>query len=256
MTYQNVFKRYELKYMITKDQKRSLYKAMNEYMEPDQFGKSTIRNIYYDTPDKLLIRKSLEKPKYKEKLRVRSYGLAKPDSKVFVEIKKKYDGIVYKRRMELEEKIATNYLVKHIPLEEKTQISREIDYLMSTYGRVEPSIFLSYNREAYASKEDPNFRMTFDENIVTRDYDLDLTSGIYGENDLLEGQVILEVKTAMGIPKWLLDFFSKNKIYKTSFSKYGNAYEKFILPQIFKNNSLDRKDPRDIIYIGGLKDAV
>ncbi len=248
MSQNNVFKRYELKYLLTKEEKKALSKIMSHYLRPDEFGKSTIRNIYYDTADKLLIRRSLDKPIYKEKLRVRSYGRARPDSQVFIEIKKKYKGIVYKRRMSLEEKIARNYLVKNIPLENETQISREIDYLIKVYGRVQPSIFLSYEREAYFSITDPNFRMTFDQNIITRDYDLSLDSEIYGESDLLEGGVILEVKTAMGIPKWLVDFFSKNKIYKASFSKYGNAYKKHMLDGIFRKNNLQENENN-----GGMK---
>lgn len=229
MSYQNIFKRYELKYLITKDEERALFEIMNGYMTPDKFGKSTISNIYFDTPDKLLIRRSSEKPCYKEKLRVRSYGVAKENSTVFVELKKKYDGIVYKRRMDMTEKAATDYLTHHIPLAEPTQISKEIDYFLDFYGDIKPSVFLSYEREAFFSKTDGNFRMTFDENILMRDYDIALTAGIYGESILPRGMVLLEVKTALRLPKWLLDFLSENKIYKTSFSKYGSAYKKALL---------------------------
>lgn len=227
----NVFKRKEIKYLITKEQKEALYRVMEEHMEPDAFGNSTIRNIYYDTPDKLLIRRSISKPEYKEKLRVRSYQQADEDSKVFIEIKKKYKGIVYKRRMALEEKITKEYLAGKHSLAEPSQISKEIDYFMEYYGDVEPAIFLAYDREAFFSKEDPNFRMTFDENVIIRDHDISLSSPVYGESDMLKGKVILEVKTVLGIPTWLLDFFSENEIYKTSFSKYGNAYKKYMLPK-------------------------
>jgi SPX domain protein involved in polyphosphate accumulation len=230
----SVFKRYEVKYLITKKQKQALEIVMQDHMEPDAFGKSTIRNIYYDTPSKLLIRRSLDKPTYKEKLRVRSYAQAKEDSKVFIEIKKKYQGVVYKRRMDLEEEVTRNYLEGNLSLLNKSQIAKEIEYLMSHYGDVEPAVFISYDREAYFSKADPNFRMTFDENIVTRDYDLSLTSPVYGESDMLNGEVVLEVKTVFGMPKWLLDFFSENNIYKSSFSKYGNAYMKYLLPKYMK----------------------
>ncbi len=225
MSYQGIFKRHELKYLLTQEQKHKLYDVMDQHMDPDEYWKSDIRNIYYDTPNKLLIRDSLNKPNdYKEKLRVRSYGLAQPDSLVFVEIKKKYKGIVYKRRIALEEQVASNYLNKDIPVAEPTQITREIDYLKFFYDQLEPSIFLAYEREAYSSKTDPNFRMTFDEKLITRKYDLTLTADVYGEPDMLKGGVILEVKTAFGIPKWLVDFFSEHQIYKASFSKYGKAY--------------------------------
>lgn len=235
-----VFKRWEIKYLLTKEQKESLHIAMKDHMEEDAFGASTIRNIYYDTPDKLLIRRSLDKPKYKEKLRVRAYEQAKGDSKVFIEIKKKYKKIVYKRRMSLEEKTVKAYLAGDHRISEESQISKEIDYFTKYYGNLEPAIFLSYDREAFFSKTDPNFRMTFDENIVTRDYDISLTSPVYGEPDMLDGEVILEVKTALGIPKWLLDFFSENNIYKISFSKYGNAYKMALSKKLEKEEKINK----------------
>lgn len=231
MNIQNVFKRYEIKYLITKKQDQLLKLAMEEHMTLDQYGKKTIRNIYFDMPNKLLIRRSIEKPLYKEKLRVRSYDLASAESQVFIELKKKYDKVVYKRRMSMSEAMSRQYLKEGQPLENSSQISREIDYFMTFYKGIEPSIFLSYEREAFYGIEDQDFRMTFDEEILFRDYDLSLQSGIYGERILDKGMVILEVKTALGIPMWLNDFFSENKIYKTSFSKYGNAYELFMLPK-------------------------
>lgn len=234
MNYQNIFKRYELKYLITKEEKKALFEIMKEYMEPDEYGKSTINNIYFDTPDKLLIRRSLDKPVFKEKLRIRSYGATSPESTVFIEIKRKYDDIVYKRRIGVCEKVAMDYLIEGIPLINKSQISKEIDSFMDFYREIEPSIFLSYEREAFYSKTDENFRMTFDERILTRGYDLSLTSGNYGESNIPEGMVVLEIKTVLGVPKWLLDFLSENKIYKTSFSKYGNAYMKLMLPRFLK----------------------
>lgn len=240
MGYQNVFSRYELKYLISIEEKNMLLKVMDKYMKRDDFGKSTICNIYYDTPDKLLIRRSLEKPSYKEKLRMRSYGIASPDSKVFIEIKKKYKGVVYKRRISLDEKAASSYLVEHRPLEKQNQISKEIDYLMSTYKDIGPSVFLSYEREAFYSKEDSNFRMTFDENLLMRDYDLSLNSGVYGDRILSRDMAIMEVKTVLGLPKWLLNFLDENKLYKTSYSKYGNAYLNFLLPDYLENGRISK----------------
>lgn len=224
MSYQNIFKRYEIKYFITKEQKQQLCSAMEEYMEPDRFARSTIRNIYFDTPDKLLIRRSLEKPVYKEKLRVRSYGPATSGSQVFIELKKKFDGVVYKRRVSMSEEEAMNYLCKNRLPEKTTQITKEINYFTAFYKDINPAVFLSYEREAFYSKTDADFRMTFDENILWRDYDMALTQGIYGDALLDKNLSLLEVKTALGIPLWLTRFFSENHIYRTSFSKYGSAY--------------------------------
>lgn len=239
MSYKNIFKRYELKYLMSEEHKNELIKIMKYYMEPDKFGKSTICNIYYDTPSKLLIRHSLEKPTFKEKLRVRSYGVAKKDSTVFIELKKKYKGVVYKRRISMSEQEASSYLDHGIMPEKSNQILNEINYFRYVYKELQPSVMLSYNREAFFGKDDENFRITFDENILMRDYDISLIKGIYGTEILPKGKILMEVKTAMGIPKWLLEFLSKSKIYKTSYSKYGNSYTEIMLPK----------------YLGGTKDV-
>lgn len=238
MKYQNVFQRYELKYLITKEQQKLLLAVMEEYMEPDKFGKSTICNIYFDTPSKLLIRRSNEKPVYKEKLRMRSYGVATPDTTVFVELKKKYKKVVYKRRIHMPEAAAMAYLKEGIKPTKETQITKEIDYFCEFYKGIEPALFMSYERKAFFSKSDSNFRMTFDENILCRDYDLSLTAGTYGTPILDKDMVLLEVKTALGIPLWLIDFLNQNKLYKTSFSKYGTAYKSIILPKILGGNKV------------------
>ena len=240
MSYQNVFKRYELKYLITQSQKQELITLMKEYMEPDKFGNSVISNIYYDTPDKRFIRNSIEKPTYKEKLRVRSYGTPNPDSSVYIELKKKFKGVVYKRRFQLEENLVSPYLDNRVPLQESTQISREIDYLLKLHENLQPSVFISYSREAFYSSTDKNFRVTFDQNIIFRDYDLSLTSGVYGENILSNDLVVLEVKTVYGMPQWLLNFLTEHALYKTSFSKYGYAYENYILPG-YKRSTTSRE---------------
>ena len=221
MTYQSVFKRHEIKYMLTVRQAATLKLRMREYMTGDKYRNSTICNIYLDTPDWLLIRRSIEKPVYKEKLRLRSYGIAGKNTPVFCELKKKYDSIVYKRRLCLSEREFDAELAQSLP---DTQIGREIAFCFSRYPMLKPKVFLSYEREAFHAQGDNTFRMTFDKNILWRDYDLSLAQGVYGNRILDYGKVLLEIKTAGAIPLWLAGFLSENKIYKTSFSKYGHAY--------------------------------
>ena len=134
MAFQTVFKRYELKYILTPEQKDRILAAMSEHMELDKYGKTTIRNIYFDTENYRLIRRSIEKPAYKEKLRIRSYAKASPDSTVFVELKKKYQSVVYKRRLPLPESDAMAWVCREIPVPLDTQISREIDYFIDFYN--------------------------------------------------------------------------------------------------------------------------
>ena len=223
MALQTVFKRYEIKYIITEEQCERLKTLFSPYMKGDDYGNSTIKNIYFDTPSYLLIRNSIDKPVYKEKLRLRGYGDISSDSPVFLEIKKKFKGVVYKRRVRLTEQNAMDYVSGKTRLPD-SQISREIDYFISYYKELSPKTVITYEREAYYSKTDDTFRMTFDRNIIYRQNDLSLQSEVYGKLILPKGLVLMEVKTAYAIPLWLTTFLSQNKIYKTSFSKYGTAY--------------------------------
>lgn len=225
MSTQMVFKRYEIKYLLNRKQKEKILRAMEPYMELDGYGRSTIRNIYYDTDNYRLIRTSLEKPIYKEKLRVRSYRAVTPEDEVFVELKKKYDSVVYKRRISVTERQAGEYLSGRSPAPMQTQITGEIDYFLEFYGTLAPRVFLSYEREAYFTKEPSDFRVTFDENILWREEELSLESGVYGEALLSPGQTLMEIKTPGGIPLWLVKVLSEEKLNKTSFSKYGSAYQ-------------------------------
>ena len=220
---QMIFKRYEIKYMLNEQQLSIIKEAMKKHMEADIHGKNTICSLYFDTPDFLLIRRSLEHPVYKEKLRLRSYGTAQPDSTVFIELKKKYDSVVYKRRVAMTEQDAEKYLLLHQKVMD-TQITWEIDYCMDFYDNLSPAVMLSYQREAFYGKNDPEFRVTFDEKILWRDDDLSLCSGIYGNPILPPGKTLMEVKTSGAIPLWFTEVLTQNHIYKTSFSKYGTAY--------------------------------
>lgn len=232
MAYQAIFKRYELKYMITKEQKEKIVKLIEPYMQIDKYGRVTIRNIYMDTDSYRLIRDSIEKPMYKEKLRIRSYKKVDNNEKVFVELKKKYKHVVYKRRVSVGEKDAVNWICNREKLENYEQIEKEIEYFLDYYKDLRPSVFLSYEREAYYSKDGSDFRITFDDNILVRQEDISLTSEIYGKSILDDDKVIMELKCSGGIPLWMVEILSKNKIYKTSYSKYGTAYKNIILPKI------------------------
>lgn len=223
MANQTIFKRYEIKYMLDTNQLSLLKNEMKNYMIADEHGKSTICSLYFDTPQYLLIRRSMDHPMYKEKIRLRSYGVADKDTTVFVELKKKYDSVVYKRRVAMTEAEACDYLLNHRQVMD-TQITREINYCMDMYKGIAPAMLLSYEREAYYAKDDHEFRVTFDQNILWRNYDLSLCEGIYGNPILKDNQVLMEVKTAGAIPMWMVRFLRDNGIYKTSFSKYGTAY--------------------------------
>ena len=235
MAYQAVFKRYEIKYMLTLEQKQRLLAAMEPYMALDKYGRTTIRNIYFDTDNYRLIRKSVEKPAYKEKLRVRSYSRAEPESAVFVELKKKYDDVVYKRRLSMHEQAAMEWLCGGSS-GESGQIASEIDYFLRYYQTLRPTVFLSYEREAFYCRQGGDFRVTFDHNILVRQEEMSLEAGVWGTPILEEDKVLMEIKTSGGIPLWLTHFLTRERIYKTSFSKYGTAYQNLIFPKLKGDN--------------------
>lgn len=234
MAFQTVFKRYEFKYMLTPRQKEKVLQAMEGHMSPDQYGRTTIRNIYFDTDTYLLIRRSIEKPTYKEKLRIRSYGKADSDSHVFVELKRKYDCVVYKRRILLPEEEAMAWVNRERHCNENTQLSKEVDYFLDYYNTLRPSVFLSYDREAFYANDSQDFRVTFDDTVLCRQEDLSLCSEVYGTPLLPEGAVLMEIKCSGGMPMWITRMLSEERIYKTSFSKYGTAYCRTIFPQLYR----------------------
>lgn len=232
MADQAVFKRYELKYMLNPMQKQRVLAAMEPYMALDAYGRTTIRNLYFDTDSYRLIRHSLEKPVYKEKLRIRSYSQAEPESKVFVELKKKYRDIVYKRRLSLPEHEAMEWVTGERECPRKSQISEEIDYFLSYYDSLHPAVFLSYEREAYYSKDGGDFRVTMDENILCREDNLSLEADVYGQAVIPPQNVLMEIKCSGGMPLWMTHVLAEAHIYKTSFSKYGTAYKDIIYPNL------------------------
>ncbi len=231
MKKQLVFKRYEMKYSLTSEEYKVLVDLMKNYMEIDEYKRNKITNIYYDTEDYKIIRNSLEKPKYKEKLRMRMYGDVLKTDKVFVELKKKFAGIVYKRRIILN-KSEDIFDLQNINID--NQILKEIKYFMSLYNDIKPMIHLSYYREAYIGLEDKEFRMTFDFDIKVRNKNITFIPSEYDKNIIDEDTVILEVKTIKGLPSWFLNFLKENNIVQTSFSKYGEAYKKYLIND-FKN---------------------
>ena len=231
MGYQTVFRRYEKKYLVTQEQYDRLAAVLAPRMERDRFSESTISNIYYDTPDFRLIRRSLEKPVYKEKLRLRSYGRADREHPVFMELKKKYRSIVYKRRLTLPYGRALDCLTGDCPWPE-TQIGREIGYAMDFYPDLEPRVFLSYERDSWYAPES-GLRITFDDAIRFRTADLTLDSDLWGTALLRPDQVLMELKAPGAIPLWMVRLLTEMGLYKTSFSKYGTAYQ-ILLEQEYK----------------------
>lgn len=228
---QQVFERYEKKYMLNEVKREALLTELKKHMKKDAYGLHTISNIYYDTENYELIRSSIEKPLYKEKLRLRSYGSVKKDSKAFIEIKKKYKGIVYKRRIALPLPLAVNYLEQGVFERPKDQIMKEIDWFLKRYT-VSPKVFLAYDRTAWFGKEDPNLRITFDQNIRFRNTILDLSKGNWGKPLLSPEQTLMEIKIPGSMPLWLAQTLNELSIFSTSYSKYGACYKEYLINEV------------------------
>lgn len=225
------FKRYEKKYLLSRSVFLTLSAALEDYIEPDVYFRSTVCSIYYDTEDYALIRHSIEGPIYKEKLRLRSYNVPDEDGKVFIELKKKFKGIVYKRRISCTAREATDYLSGGSAPPD-SQVRREIDWFLRE-NPVVPRAFIACDRSAYVAKDNPELRITFDENLRWRDYDLNITAGDYGEPLTQPGDVLMEIKIPGAAPVWLSRLLSELGIFPTGFSKYGNCYKSDLLNKYF-----------------------
>lgn len=224
MAYTYIFKRVEKKYMLTQEQYEYMIKAISPYMSADRYGETEIRNIYFDNSDNELIETSLKKPEYKEKLRLRSYGVPKDDSTVFFEIKKKYKGVVYKRRISMKLKEAYDYIESgELPGHLVGNIPVEIDYMIRRY-RLFPKAFISYDRVAWAGDNQPDLRITFDRNITSRYDDVRLESCAEGHRVLPEKTYLMEIKIPGAMPLWLAHVLSEKNIFPHSFSKFGTAH--------------------------------
>ena len=222
---QRCFQRYEKKYLLNLEQYQKIRAGLAPYMEADEHGRYTICNLYYDTPDHQPIRRSLEKPVYKEKLRLRSYGPAKETSPIYVELKKKYEGIVYKRRERMILSEAVPYLAGKSEPGFDSQILHEITWFRNYYRGLAPAMYIAYDRIACFCMEDRNFRVTLDTNIRWRTDNLCLDGPTEGTRLLEPGWYLMEVKSPGAVPLWFSKILDDLAIYPASFSKYGFAYQ-------------------------------
>lgn len=228
-----VFNRYEHKYILNKETFEKVIAEIKKHMEPDAYNKGytpyTIANIYYDTNDNYLIRNSISHPEYKEKLRLRSYGIPTADSEVFLEIKKKFNGIVNKRRTSIKLNEAYSFLEtrKSPPPKDymNKQVMAELDFFIHHYN-LSPKLYLAYDRIAFFEKGNPDLRVSFDTNIRSRRYDLKLEAGDYGESLLDENIYLMEIKTSLAKPLWLAHLLSLYNINRVHFSKYGTEFKR------------------------------
>lgn len=223
-----VMKRYELKYILNPLQRKYLEEKLDGNMRIDSYGLTSIASLYYDTPDYRLIRNSIDKPEFKEKMRLRSYGIATESSNVYLEIKRKAYGIVYKRRIQTKIPYVNKFINGKTDICEGGQINREMTAFRNYYKVLMPACLIIYDRVAYY-QPNGDLRLTIDGNPRYRMEDLDLTSSMDGISLLDDGYSILEIKVQNSIPLWLTHILSDGCIYKSSFSKYGKAYTEQIL---------------------------
>ena len=229
------FKRKEKKYLLDETSYQAIKSRITEHMKEDRYGLSTIMSLYYDDDAFSLIHRSIEKPRYKEKFRVRSYGVPDENTPVFAEIKKKYNGIVYKRRVTAPLAEMRQFLENGTPLKENPQIQQEVRWMLDRY-RLKPKVMIMCERLALDGKEDPSLRITFDSNLRFRISDLALEAGSHGEPFMPEGFHIMEIKFPGSAPLWLVDILNELDIHPGSFSKIGTAFQKCVFHTIKKTS--------------------
>ncbi len=217
-----VMQRYELKYLLSAGQTAYLKECLNGHMELDGYGLTSIASLYYDTSDHRLIRMSMDKPEFKEKIRLRSYGLATEDSPVYLELKRKALGIVYKRRVQTTLPVVEGFFAGG-DINECGQINKELSYFRDYYKELAPACLIMYDREAFF-KPGGDLRLTIDHALRFRVDDLDLTTSMDGQLLKEPGVSVLEIKVQQAMPLWLAHVLDKGNIRKNSFSKYGEAF--------------------------------
>jgi len=210
-------------------------------------------NIYLDSPDNHLIKSSVAKPVFKEKLRLRAYELPNgPDDEVFFEIKRKYKGVVSKRRSVMRYKDAL-YMMDHHSLPDDIvfdkyidgRVAKEIEYMLQMYD-LSPKLYLAYNRIAFKGKgENKDIRVTFDRRIRSRRENPTFDAGDGGNYLTGDEEILMEIKFPYAMPLWIVRFLSENKLYNTSFSKYGTEYRMLVENKVKMLSELT--DPTDEI---------
>lgn len=216
------FTRSEKKYLLTNDQYVKIIKKLEGYIEPDVFEKSRVSSLYYDNDKFELIRRSIEKPQYKEKFRVRCYGNISNDDYVFVEIKKKLGGVVYKRRTEAKYQEVINN-ISTCKYKDK-QIGNEIKYALDFYNGLAPSVYVSCIRTSYVGKDNSDLRITFDKHLKYRMNNLSLQESI--DDKELTDKIIMEIKVLNSYPLWLSNILTELNLFPRGFSKVGTAFIK------------------------------
>lgn len=235
-TSSNVFERVEKKYLLSLEQFAAFKKTISRSMKADDYGYHTISNLYYDTENYALIRESLERPVYKEKLRERAYGKVSEDSMVFVEIKKKFKGVVYKRRAGMNLREADLFLASGMMRTPMEQIHKEIAYFLQIHP-VYPRVYLAYDRVAMFDPAGSDLRITFDRNIRFRTEDLSLAAPDHGTLILPETEVLMELKFPGAMPMQLSRTLSELEIFPVSYSKYGRCYQDYLYKDLLKGGT-------------------
>ncbi len=232
------FARVETKYLMPLGRLAELESGLRRQgFERMDFGSPMVRSLYWDTPDHALIRASLDRPAYKEKLRLRAYGEPGTADRSYVEIKKKYNGVVFKRRTELPLREAMDGLLSGRLPGEAGQIGREVLWMLRRWG-LRPAAVIACNRDAWFCREDPGLRVTVDRDLSFRDWAFDLNDPSPGLPLLPADRRLVEIKASGAFPLWLVRLLNGSGAERTRFSKYGTAYRRYIHPETGRSEGL------------------
>lgn len=234
---QEIFKRYELKYWLTREEHAALREAIMPRMAYDTYGdpegKYNIVSLYFESDDKKIYYETINRLRFRQKLRLRVYDQANLLSPSFIEIKQKFTNVVNKRRTLIP--LGEAYDVLSKPYDEQLietvdasnrQILREALHFRDLYN-LKPATVVSYDRQAFSGIEqgEEDLRVTFDYNLMCRDDDLAIENGPEGIHFTDYDFVILEVKVSNSVPFWLSRILSEFEFYRQGFSKFCTSLD-------------------------------
>jgi len=217
-----IITRQEVKYLISRASHDALLRDLANHLVPNKFFAQTIHNVYFDNDTNDLILRSIEKKEFKDKLRLRAYHMDGELGNPLIELKKKYKGTSYKRRIKLTIEQARD-LINGGALNHTGQIADEMRFLIARTGCT-PKMYIGYDRASYDVVGHDDLRITFDSNVRCRTTNLDFAPNPADKNIIDADHYILEIKAADTFPLWLTDALTRNGIFPQSFSKYARAF--------------------------------
>lgn len=231
---QEHFLRYEFKYILNDETRENIENELSFFMHLDPFvekfenKKYLVRSLYFDDPYNSFYYEKTDGLMHRQKFRIRTYSTNyNKDIPIMLELKGRYNNFVYKHRTSLEHNNENTSDIFHLlsQLEKNdNQVSKQFIY--DRYRKkIKPIMLIDYQRRAYQSKYDYEFRITFDGELYgTQTTKLFPKDDLY-KRKLIDGYTIMEVKFRKHVPPWFHRIMIKYQLNRISISKYCTGME-------------------------------